>query len=208
MNCGCNPPQPAALRTVTKAGKNNGREFFSCQSGKCDFFKWCDEDPIRAVTSSLSNRTHAINQQPTSKPGMISIKLTVSEFEDGPPPKVWFSAQSVSDPRLENFYKSLNPNNRKFNNTMKMWQFDLVTCYEHVVSTLLSHEFSSFVSLTELPKFLIKGIPLYLSKLPQHIPTLNLCTTIADTLLPFQQEGVQYVVRHGGRGLIAGTTTI
>ncbi|XP_018576007.1 DNA topoisomerase 3-alpha, partial [Anoplophora glabripennis] len=42
----CNCHQPAVLRTVSKAGPNTGRQFYSCPKplgDSCNFFKWADE---------------------------------------------------------------------------------------------------------------------------------------------------------------------
>lgn len=42
----CNCGQPAAKRTVSKAGPNTGREFYCCpkpQNEGCRFFKWAEE---------------------------------------------------------------------------------------------------------------------------------------------------------------------
>ena len=41
-NCACQ--LPAQQFTVKKDGPNKGRPFFSCQTRKCDFFQWGDEE--------------------------------------------------------------------------------------------------------------------------------------------------------------------
>ncbi|XP_077173216.1 DNA topoisomerase 3-alpha [Paroedura picta] len=40
----CNCREPAVLLTVRKEGPNQGRRFYKCNAGACNFFLWSDED--------------------------------------------------------------------------------------------------------------------------------------------------------------------
>ena len=56
--------------------------------------------------------------------------------------------------------------------------------------------------MIEIPRFLLNGIRKFLSSeaAPQEI---SLLSGMMDTILPFQLEAVEFVVRRGGRALIA-----
>jgi hypothetical protein len=66
------------------------------------------------------------------------------------------------------------------------------------------------IELQELPRFLVVGLKSYLRGQEEDIhgssdimePELHLEESFLDTLLPFQLEGIRFVVRHRGRALI------
>lgn len=134
----------------------------------------------------------------TSKPGQISVKLICSEFDNRNPSRAWFSCQCANDNRLESVFKSIDPEFRKYNQKLKMQMFDF-RVYDNFVNSMLA---SDFVCLQELPKFLVKGIPLYLETLPSNFSELNLCPKVMETLLPFQVDGVKFATTRR-RALIA-----
>ncbi|KAJ1420613.1 P-loop containing nucleoside triphosphate hydrolase protein, partial [Ochromonadaceae sp. CCMP2298] len=60
--------------------------------------------------------------------------------------------------------------------------------------------------LTELPRFLAKGFAAYLKRLSKlkvgPDPVVNIPAQLMATLLPFQLEGVKFIIRRGGRGML------
>jgi hypothetical protein len=85
-----------------------------------------------------------------------------------------------------------------------MWSFDF-SHYTEVVGTLQSDEFFETHQVVELPRFLLKGLKTFLAKLPspsqQAEPDLS--TYMMDALLPFQMEGLKFVIARKGRAMIA-----
>ncbi|KAK9313905.1 hypothetical protein V1524DRAFT_448443 [Lipomyces starkeyi] len=60
--CNCNPRRQAALREVKKDGRNKGRYFYSCATGKCNFFLWEDDARLREGNArSALARTRTLN---------------------------------------------------------------------------------------------------------------------------------------------------
>ena len=85
-----------------------------------------------------------------------------------------------------------------------MWSFEF-SKYNEVVRTLLSDDFFATHHVVELPRFLLKGIKIFNSKLlpPSERPEPDLSTYMMDTLLPFQLEGLRFVIARRGRAMIA-----
>jgi hypothetical protein len=85
-----------------------------------------------------------------------------------------------------------------------MWSFEF-SRYNEVIRTLQSDEFFPTYHVVELPRFLLKGIKTFISKLlpPSERPEPNLSTFMMDTLLPFQMEGLKFVIARRGRAMIA-----
>ena len=52
MTCQCGAP--AIVLTVRKEGPNQGREFYKCESGNCNFFSWADEAIASSFTASAN----------------------------------------------------------------------------------------------------------------------------------------------------------
>ncbi|TMS15658.1 DNA topoisomerase 3-alpha [Larimichthys crocea] len=49
----CNCGQDALLLTVRKDGPNQGRQFYKCNSGSCNFFLWADQPSQQGASQSL-----------------------------------------------------------------------------------------------------------------------------------------------------------
>lgn len=205
MNCLCNPPKPAVVRTTNKEGQNKGREFFCCDSNdaakKCDLFHWVGAPMPFSLTHRPKQTSNLLVD--VKKPGRIQANICLYKFENGPPMRVWFSITSPPNTALTKYFTSLNIDLRQFLNGLKLWVFDFIL-YEEIVSRLLSTEFEETIQITELPRFLTVGLRKYLQNMPKFSvePVLNLETGLLEFLLPFQLEGIRFVVRHGGRALI------
>lgn len=75
--------------------------------------------------------------------------------------------------------------------------------YESFVRELKTASQFAHLEVAELPRFLSQGLPLYQQHLPTTFAEPNLFPKFRNTLLPFQLEGLKFVIRHGGRALIA-----
>lgn len=78
--------------------------------------------------------------------------------------------------------------------------------YNDLIKTLQSDEFFHTHHVVELPRFLLKGLKTFLHKLPPPFaqpeqPVLS--TYMLDTLLPFQLEGLKFVIARKGKAMIA-----
>lgn len=77
--------------------------------------------------------------------------------------------------------------------------------YEQIMNRLQSSEFDQ-IEVTELPSFLVKGIPRYLNTLSNRTgvedQALNIEPCLMEKLLPFQLEGIRFVIKQGGRAMI------
>eukprot|EP01041_Mallomonas_annulata_P007973 gene7973-16320_t len=204
MNCICNVP--AVTRTVQKLGENHGKQFFTCgKSSTCNFFCWAGAN---ANSFSIKQQIPRPVKQssPTRRAGItVSIKILLHHIEAFPSKKIWFSAITIgTNPALIKFYLSIPESKRKYKDNLRIWTFDF-EIYEHFVSTLLSSEYSPFVEVTELPRFLSIGLKRYLASMPMQLVDveLNIGSYMRDTLLPFQVEGIKFIIQHGGRGMIA-----
>ncbi len=154
---------------------------------------------------SLTHRPKQPNNQlvDVKKPGRMQVNISLYKFENGPPMRVWFSITSPPNSTLTKYFTSLNVDLRQFLNGLKLWVFDFIL-YEEIISRLLSSEFEETIQITELPRFLTVGLRNYLQNIPKVSvePVLNLEPALLEFLLPFQLEGIKFVIRHGGRALI------
>jgi SWI/SNF-related matrix-associated actin-dependent regulator 1 of chromatin subfamily A len=71
-----------------------------------------------------------------------------------------------------------------------------------------SNEFVNMVDVIELPRFLSNGIISFIRKQNQYMGdygnlVLNIENDLDEALLPFQYDGIKFVIQHHGRGLIA-----
>ena len=195
MNCSCN--QPAVVRVVQKAGDNFGKKFFSCPGNKCNFFCWVGGLPT-------SVRSYVNRNSPIKGSSSAFIKLFLHEIESWPSRKVWFSSINSFDPSLVNFFLSFPDRQRKFVDSSKIWVFDF-EIYDQF-SNFIRDKFSGKFEVSELPKFLSVGLKKYLNNLPSETindDQYNLQPKMLDTLLPFQVDGIRFVIHHGGRAMIA-----
>ncbi|KAK9384686.1 hypothetical protein V1515DRAFT_610880 [Lipomyces mesembrius] len=70
--CNCNPRRQAAYREVKKDGRNKGRFFHSCATGKCNFFLWEDDARLRERNdSSALARTRTFNASNVTTTGGV-----------------------------------------------------------------------------------------------------------------------------------------
>ena len=85
-----------------------------------------------------------------------------------------------------------------------MWRFEF-SRYDDLIRTLQSDEFFDTHNVVELPRFLLKGLKTFISKLPSQFERQepDLSTYMMDTLLPFQMEGLNFVMARKGKAMIA-----
>jgi len=205
MNCNCNIP--AVTKTSQKIGANYGKPYFSCGNRQqCNFFCWANTSmPISTFAQSkYSNNNTKYNNQSsnvdTSNKLCVSLKLT--EFEDTNPPRIWFSTVHGYSKDLDAYYSTIPVGMKKYDNSKKMWLFDMII-YENYINELQSSKFSDKVYVYDIPKFLSNGLKKYITKLSKPVDmTLNIEESLYDTLLPFQVEGVNFIIKRHGRGLI------
>ena len=53
----CQCGVPAIVLTVRKDGPNQGRDFYKCESGNCNYFSWTDEMIAPSFTSPANSGT-------------------------------------------------------------------------------------------------------------------------------------------------------
>ena len=207
MNCYCNPPSLAVIKTTQRKNENFGKDFFGCANGGCNFFSWMGA----AIPASLHNNSQAPTRptQQHSQLPRVAVRLTVTKFEDGPPVRIWFSLCHSQSPRLTQFYLSFSKDKRKYLESTRNWSFDFCL-YDELVNQLQASDFD-FVELIELPQFLVRGLKRYIDRIEKQQSlilgtsteiSLNIEPALLDMLLPFQLEGIKYVIRHGGKALI------
>lgn len=128
------------------------------------------------------------------------IILSISYFENG---SAWFCAIGSIPPQLTEFFNSLPSESRQYKERMKAWYFDF-KIYEQFINTLRSSDFFDLVQVEELPPFLIRVLSKYMQSKILRVPDvdLNLEEELLDVLLPFQLEGIKFVVSKGGRAFI------
>ena len=209
MNCHCS--KPAVVKTVKKSGPNFGKDYFGCELNSCQLFQWVGAAMPASLSArpiqNNSNRNQSISRNDhltLSKPSLVSISLAIAEFENG---CAWFSAVGPIVVKITKFYESFPSDLRRYKDKLRVWQFHF-DIYESFVSTLKSSDYSDIVVVQELPSFLSRAISKYMkrcSRMPMNPEplSLNLEPSLYDTLLPFQVDGIKFVVQHDGRALIA-----
>ncbi|XP_074063752.1 DNA topoisomerase 3-alpha isoform X2 [Macrotis lagotis] len=65
----CNCSQEALLLTVRKEGPNQGRRFYKCNTGSCNFFLWADNQQGTEITPSSRTRTPSHFQRNSTNSG-------------------------------------------------------------------------------------------------------------------------------------------
>lgn len=128
--------------------------------------------------------------------------LGIGEIEPNPPQRIWFSAMAPGDAALTKYYSSIPLNLKRQCPKTRVWLFDM-SIYESFVRELKTAHQYAHLEIVELPRFLAQGLPLYQRHLPTSFEEPNILPKFQETLLPFQLEGLKYVIRHGGRALIA-----
>ncbi|XP_034046272.1 DNA topoisomerase 3-alpha isoform X2 [Thalassophryne amazonica] len=64
----CNCGQDALLLTVRKDGPNQGRQFFKCQTGSCNFFLWGDQPSQQGALQCQFPEPPALRNHQTARP--------------------------------------------------------------------------------------------------------------------------------------------
>lgn len=227
MNCHCDPPQPASIKTSSKID-TKGKEFFCCRSGVCDLFHWIGSSIPNSLNARipLQQRSFAAVGCETldrripipfclKQNSAFVLKLHISEFEDistsQRSPRIWFNSIGPINHQILKFYNCFSSELRKYNDRLKIWSFDFII-YEQFVSKFLSSDIQANfkgdgigANLEEIPKFLVLGLRNFLSSYIGGVPDasdLRLEDDLLDTLLPFQLDGIKFVVQHNGRALI------
>ena len=163
--------------------------------------------PQSHSSSSNQRASSPAKKKSTNSAYNVSVRLNIIKFEiDSGVPRIWFSATHAPNTKLTKFYLSLPENLRKHDDRMKIWTFNF-DLYDKISSQLQADEFD-VVELNDLPRFLVEGLKKYIKKVTadnqdvEADPELKIETGLLDTLLPFQLEGIKFVVRHGGKALI------
>ncbi len=205
MQCNCQPPLPMEAKTSNKEG-SKGRQFFVCD--KCGVFYWADGNNFNMKGSKGPRKEfggvihHPAKNKSSGKVGNITVKLYLVSFELKAR-KVWFSATHAFHPQLNEYYKRIPDDNKIWDDKVRRHLFDLAI-YDEYVKEITSDKYVD-IEVTELPRFLIRGIKEFLSTLnfvDAESIVLNINTSLNDRLLDYQIEGIKYVIQRGGRALI------
>ena len=70
----CECGWPAELKEVLKPGKTQGRLFFGCDSGACQFFKWDPEDQQRARNKRAASSSSG-TRKTSKEPGTSAVEV-------------------------------------------------------------------------------------------------------------------------------------
>lgn len=160
-----------------------------------------------AVTTTSSIATSSIpmmhggssTSKGSSGSSGIKIVLGIGEIDTvGLEQRVWVSVLGPNDNRLYRVLNGLPAEAKRYHHGMRMWMVDLAH-YERFVCDLRALE---CFDVAELPRFLQHGLPIYLKHLPRSVTEPDLMPKMASALLPFQLDGLRFVIRHGGRALI------
>lgn len=210
MNCHCQPGQVAVLRKSSKNNENFGREFYCCPTSSCQFFHWADSKvpPTLHARNSASqrpadtfrnNRPFQQNQSKQSaQSNPYNAKFSFVSYKNST------FYLGLTCPYHASIYSFMQNHSTecKYEHGLKMWTFDL-KIYDKVLPLVKEAGFQP----EELPRFLTEGIKKYLNKIRISLDgdqdeEPNLTPSLRHLLLPFQIEGVKFIIRHGGRGLI------
>jgi hypothetical protein len=163
------------------------------------------------IPPCLSVMTNRGQQQPQGP--LVDIRFELQEFRraQGQSPVAWLSASFSPNVALTALLRELTENFAHYDAQRKLWLISL-DIYEPLICKLLSQEYASCVRVNELPTFLVKGLKWWCKEHYLTCPEaaiedqdlkLNLTAEFLDMILPYQLKGIQFIVRHGGRGLIA-----
>ena len=142
----------------------------------------------------------------------IDVRLALAEIQLAPPYRILLSADFARNDDLSRLFQSLPSDRCAYHGKKKLWLLDL-GLYESLIARLHSSEYCQLADVPaagDIPRWLLKGLEWYsrhLDKFPERrspapVP-LNLTPYLKEKLLPFQVEGVGFIVRNGGRGMIA-----
>jgi hypothetical protein len=205
MNCICQPPKPVVVRKVLKEGPTKGKDFFCCcgENGKCDFFQWMtpSEPP-----SMMNFRRSKNTSRKYSRGGNAKITLRSITYNGNPPMIITLSLMCPKLEIVSNFMRTLPSQTCRYNTLLKCWEFGFES-YSSVIKAFDSEEFKrEDLQLEQFPRFLVNGLKDYLRYIDLLPNTsqinLNILPSLQRILLPFQEEGIRFIVNRGGRGLI------
>lgn len=207
MICDCDPPAQSYVQ-ISRSVANPNREYYACVNpkAKCDFFQWADapvggarkqRQAVPAIASSTGNKSQIV----FSVAEMI-LDDGGREMDDTPQSFiVWINIMAPYNTKLTSFFMK---SGCRYNERKKLWSVEF-SRYNEVIGTLQSDEFFSTHHVVELPRFLLKGLKTFLHKLPPPTARMEpvLSTFMMDTLLPFQLEGLKFVIARKGKAMIA-----
>lgn len=232
MNCNCNPPKLAIIRKVVKEGKNFGKDFFTCSTSSCQFFSWVQNPigsssnnsstfssnpPIKfqhnsnfnrfnSSTSSFNSSSSSNNNNNNNNSNKLVVRISVFSIEYKENLTIFFSLASSYSGEINSILTNLSKENSykcNFDFKKKIWIFHF-DIYERLIKSLISIK---NVTLEQPPSFLINGFQSYIKRI-SSLPSselnseLNLSKQMKETILPFQEEGIKFIIRRGGRGLL------
>lgn len=228
MNCHCNKP---VINRIAQSGDHPGRSYFSCSSSSCRFFQWVDGHfppkikPSSVSTTTLIPTSSSSNKSTFSRQGQAHslsssskvidtvrssdlprLKLLLSSFEEKEDGSVtvWFVVlSSISNNELTKFYLSLPESTRRYKDRVRVWEFSFEV-YTQFVETLSDTPFSSMLRVEPFPAFVSTAILNYMKTIKENSGPviLNIEPELRKALRPFQIQGVEFVIRRGGRALI------
>lgn len=212
MNCRCNPPKPAVIRRVGKSGPNFDKEFFACELGTngCGFFQWADATmpppPTRNFAKNSNAKGRGENVSADRRGVRARIIISSIQFDGRPPMKIMLRLISPYYSQITNFLESIPKDLCSYDNYAKLWTFSF-DVYDRIVAYFETEEVRNLqLELEALPRFLVVGLRNYLKRiniLPDTSNTeLNITPSLYQMLLPFQIDGIRFVVARGGRSLI------
>ena len=163
-------------------------------------FQWADQ-PLSMPCYGLQRQNNVKVQSiaPNRFKDGIHIKLFLDHFDEVRG-KFWFAVYPAP-PEVVNMIKTFEVDMYKYLVTLKMWimDFDL---YEKIVCLLGSSALD--FNVEEIPRFLVLGLHNFLkaNKDLTVDPNVNISSKLERKLLPFQIQGVKFVIKRGGRALI------
>ena len=167
-------------------------------------FQWADEPMNTWPAHRLGPQEHhyapKINSAVSSAPKQgSSIKLFLEKFDDLTG-SFWFGV-CPAPAEVVKMIQSLNEGTYRYLVSVKLWIVNFAL-YERLVCLLNSS--STDYKVEEIPRFLVKGLNMFLKANSDlaHDPSINVSEAMAQKLLPFQFQGVKFVVQRGGRALI------
>ena len=127
-----------------------------------------------------------------------AVKLYLDEYDEATG-TFWFVIYP-SNSEIVALIQKLDHDMYKYNSGIKIWMLNFAV-YDTFLNELQASATNYIVE--EVPRFLVRGIKNFMTnEVLLTDPELRLSEKMSDTLLPFQKEGVKFVVRRNGRALI------
>ena len=175
------------------------------------------------TTTSNNTDTKATNSANNNNNNLKKIQFTLLNFEynnDDHELSAWFgvliSGSSTHISHINKLFLEFPENLRRYKTTFKMWEFNFKV-YNELIKRLQLPPCNDYVSVEPLPLFLSHAILTYITQQNQEYDKisrtastgnnneiiLNIEDELRSELLPFQVEGVKFIVSRHGRGMIA-----